>query len=255
MRNIETDELADVDYPSHPEIPMSNSQYHFNYIILLADNLQMIFEDQADRVAVLGDIQWYPVEKRNDLTTAPDVMVCFGVPQDRGRNRTSYTQHREGGIGPSVVFEIDSESNTSYEVEDKRLWYETYGVQEYYWVFSETPEVRVFVREEDQLVEQTGISEWTSSLLGIRFDWSGTELQIFNPDGSLMRPTRQYAAIQRQRAELAEARANQEAQRAEQQSQRAEQEAQARQTAEQRAEHLAALLRQLGVDPDKLPPT
>ncbi len=242
MRNIETEELADIDYPAHPEERMAESQIHFDYITLLVDNLRMVYRERADEVAVFGDLAWYPIPRNNLVWTAPDVMVCFGVPQDRGSNRPSYAQHRENNVVPSVVFEIDSESNTSDEVEDKREWYETYGVQEYYWVFTEIPEVHVFIREGNQLVEQTGFTEWTSPLLGIRMDWSGTVLRIENPDGSLMQPTREYARIQRERAELAEARAEQEAQRAEQEAQRAAQEA-------QRVQRLLEFIRQQGIEP------
>ncbi len=274
MRIIETPEATEIDYPNFPEEPMANSQYHFNWILFLADNLQMLFRDQDDRVAVLGDIQWYPVQGNNTITTAPDVMVCFGVPQDRGHNRTSYVQHREGGIGPSVVFEIDSETNTRAEIEQKREWYETYGVEEFYWIFSETPYVHVFIRDGEHLVEQTDISEWTSPLLNIRLDWSTDRLQIFKPDGTLMLPIQQYVIEEKQRADQeakekraalkkvkAETKAKKEAEeRAEQERLRAEQEAKAKEEAEhraelerQKAEQYAEVLRKLGIDPDNLP--
>ncbi len=288
MNHIETEELADIDYPAHPEEKMANSENHYDYITILVANLRRFYRERAHEVAVFGDIAWYPVRGNNEIWKAPDVMVCFGVPQRRERNRNSYAQHLEYGVAPSVVFEIDSDTNTEAEIEKKREWYEQYGVEEFYWLFTDPADARVFIREGNRLVEQTAFFQWTSPLLGIRLEWSTITLHMFNPDRTLMRPTEEHAAILEERARLAEehaaslekraklaeeqarlaeAQAKQEAQRAKFAQEQVklaeeqiEQEAQARQLAEQRAEQekqraeqLAAMLRQLGVDPDNLP--
>jgi hypothetical protein len=141
---------------------------------------------------------------------APDVMICFGVPQYRPEGRESYVQHRENGVIPSVVFEIHSNSNTKKEIAEKRDWYEKYGVQEFYWLFTDPAEARVFLRENNQLRERPlSDTEWTSPRLGIRLDWTSDTLRIFNPDGTLMQPSRDYLLIQKDRAERAEKRAEQ----------------------------------------------
>jgi Uma2 family endonuclease len=182
---------------------------------------------------------------------APDVMVCFGVPQYRPEGRESYVQHRENGVIPSVVFEIHSNSNTKKEITEKQAWYEKYGVQEFYWLFTDPAEVRVFLRENNQLRERPmNVTQWTSPRLGIRLDWTSDTLRIFNPDGTLMQPSRDYLLIQKDRAERAEKRAEQmkkdveieklariaSQERAEQERLRAEAEAKAKLEAEQRAE-------------------
>ncbi len=257
MNQIETEELADIDYPAHPEEHMSSSQFHSDYSAILVANLRRWYRERANEVAVFTDMAWYPIRGNNHEWRTPDVMVCFGVQQRKVRDRSSYAQHLEFGIPPSVVFEIDSKSNTEAEIEEKRAWYETYGVEEFYWIFTDPPEVRVFVREENHLVEQSAVYQWTSPMLGIRMEWSGIELQLFNPDRTLMRPTEEHAAILEERARLAEEHAREQQTRARLAEENAKKETEAREAAEkraeqeaQRAEKLAAMLRQLGVDPD-----
>jgi hypothetical protein len=60
---------------------------------------------------------------------------------------------------------------------------------------------------------------WSSPRLGIRFDMSGEELRIFAPDGQ---PFVSFSELKRQREQ-----------------------------AEQRAERLAARLRELGIEPEE----
>ena len=76
-----------------------------------------------------GDLLWYSVEGNNKLRQAPDVMVVFGVEKgDRGY----YQKCQENNIAPQVVFEILSPGNTPKEMNRKLLFYNRYGVEEYY---------------------------------------------------------------------------------------------------------------------------
>jgi Uma2 family endonuclease len=64
-------------------------------------------------------------------------MVAFGPgkgdsPEARLCQRGSYQQWKEHNIAPQVVFEILSPSNFAPEMEEKRKFYETHGVEEYY---------------------------------------------------------------------------------------------------------------------------
>jgi Uma2 family endonuclease len=56
-------------------------------------------------------------------------MVAIGRPKG---HRGCYKQWEEGGIAPQVVFEVLSPSNSVKEMNDKRAFYDTYGVEEYY---------------------------------------------------------------------------------------------------------------------------
>jgi phage/plasmid primase-like uncharacterized protein len=98
--------------------------------------------------------------------------------------------------------------------------------------------------------------------MGIRFQLSETELQIFRPDGTPFVSFVELAQLREQaesRAEQAESRAEQERQRAEQEQQRAEQEQQRAEQAEtllererSRSQALEAQLREMGIDPNLL---
>src|SRR5438045_15219 len=87
-----------------------------------------VFRDQPD-VFVAGDLFWYPVEGAPDIRTAPDVLVALDRPKG---DRRSYQQWREGGISPQVVFEVVSPGNRVAEMIWKFLFYQRYGVREYY---------------------------------------------------------------------------------------------------------------------------
>jgi len=55
--------------------------------------------------------------------------VVFGRPAS---DRSSYLQWREEGVAPQVLFEVLSRGNTVAEMTHKFLFYEQYGVEEYY---------------------------------------------------------------------------------------------------------------------------
>jgi Uma2 family endonuclease len=161
-------------------------------------------------VFVAGDLFWYPVEGRNTICNAPDVMVVLGRPKgDRG----SYQQWNEEGIAPQVVFEILSPSNSQDEMDKKLLFYDRYGVEEYYIYDPDRNRLRGWLRGEDGLDVIPQIADWVSPRLGIRFALSEESLELYRPNGERFLT---YVEI---------------AQRAEEERQRAEEERQARRDA------------------------
>ncbi len=87
---------------------------------------------------------------------------------------------------------------------------------------------------------------WVSPRLGVRFDMSSGDLQIFRPDGWRFETYLELAAHRTPEQQPAA----QEWRQAEEAQQCAEQERQRAEHAEQKAERLAARLRALGVDPE-----
>jgi Uma2 family endonuclease len=234
----------EIFYPDRDGQPMSDNTKQFRWIVVIEQNLEWLFAENLE-VFVAGDLLWYPVEGNNKLRTAPDAMVVFGRPKgDRG----SYQQWNENNIPPQVVFEILSPGNTKPEMMRKLMFYQQYGVEEYYVYDPDRIELEGWCRSEDGLLEQIeAMSGWVSPRLGIRFDLA-EELVLYRPDGT---PFSSFAEVN-QMAEQERQRAEQERQRAEQERQRAEQ---AEQMAEQerlRSQQLAERLRSLGVDPDAL---
>ncbi|MGV0027829.1 Uma2 family endonuclease [Phormidesmis priestleyi] len=189
-----------VVYPDSDGQPMSDNTKQFRWIVEIKQNLDWLFASDPS-VFVAGDLLWYPVEGRPEIRNAPDVMVVFGRPKgDRG----SYQQWREDNIPPQVVFEILSPGNTKTEMEKKLLFYDRHQVQEYYIYDPDRNAFSGWQRTEDGLDAIGEIENWTSPRLGIRFDWSGEELQIYYPDGTRFRSFNEINSSleqERQRAE------------------------------------------------------
>jgi Uma2 family endonuclease len=203
---------SEVVYPESDGKPMADNTKQFRWIVVIQQNLEWLYADEAN-VFVAGDLLWYPVEGRNTIATAPDVMVAFGRPKgDRG----SYQQWKEDNIPPQVVFEILSPSNTRQEIEKKLLFYDRYGVEEYYIYDPDVDELSGWLRTDDGLDALPEIASWSSPRLKIRFDLSGEVLQIYRPDGQKFfsySETSQLLEQERQRAEQERRRAEQERQR------------------------------------------
>ena len=190
-----------------------------------------MFADNPD-VLVAADLLWYPVEGQPDIKNAPDVMVAFGRPKgDRG----SYRQWEENGVAPQVVFEIAPPGATVAEMRLKRMFYDSYGVEEYYEYDPETGTLDIWTRQKRALRNAFFSDEWRSPLLCATFKLEiNGGLTVYRPNGDrFLRPVEI-----RSLADLAEAWAERERKRAEQER--------------ERAELLAAKLRELGIDPEQI---
>lgn len=171
---------SEVIYPDSDGQPMANNTEQFRWILVIQQNLDWLFADNPD-VFVAGDLFWYPIEGKNYIVNAPDVMVVFGRPKGK---RGSYLQWQENHIAPQVVFEILSPSNSQTEMERKLIFYERHGVEEYYIYNPQNNQLRGWLKTEDGLDVISEIENWVSPRLGIKFDLSGEELQIYRPDGN-----------------------------------------------------------------------
>ena len=247
-----------VIYPDSDGKPMADNTKQFRWIVVIQQNLEWLFADNPD-VFVAGDLLWYPVEGDNKKRTAPDVMVVLGRPKgDRG----SYKQWEEANLPPQVVFEILSPGNRRAEMSRKLLFYDRFGIDEYYLYDPDRNELSGWLRREGFLDVIEPITDWISPLLQIKFNLTEEELQIFRPDGQRFlsyveiaqraQEERQRAEQEHQRAEEQRQRAEQEHQRAEEQRQRAEQEHQRAEEQRQRAERAENRLREMGIDPKQL---
>ncbi|WP_313954474.1 Uma2 family endonuclease [Aulosira sp. FACHB-615] len=120
----------------------------------------------------------------------------------------------------SLVFEILSPSNTQVEMDKKLLFYDRYGVEEYYIYDPDSNSLQGWLRGEDGLDVIPQMEDWVSPRLKIRFVPSPEGLQLYRPDGEHFLS---YSEISQ--------RLEQERQRAEQEHQRAEQAEQVRRNA------------------------
>ncbi|MBF2056853.1 MAG: Uma2 family endonuclease [Cyanobacterium sp. T60_A2020_053] len=228
---------AEVIYPDSDGKPMADNTLQFRWITIIKTNLDWLFADNPD-VFVAGDLLWYPVEGDNKRRCAPDVMVIFG--REKGE-RGSYQQWKEGNIAPQVVFEILSPGNTMREMLNKLLFYQQYGVQEYYIYNPDSNDLTGFQRHNDILAMIEEIDNWTSPLLGIRFELNQPELKIYHPNGdyfSSFNEEKQKASIEKLKAE--KALADKEKAEADKEKEKA------------RADKLEAKLRELGINFDEI---
>jgi Uma2 family endonuclease len=169
---------AEVTYPDCDGLPTSDNTQQFNWIVKIKENLEILFADRSD-IFVAGDLLWYPVEGDNRIRRAPDAMVAFGANKgDRG----SYQQWIENNVAPQVVFEILSPGNRLAEMIAKYEFYARYGVEEYYVYAPDRVELTGWVRQDGEFQVIEPIDGWVSPRLGIRFEL-GETLGIFRPDG------------------------------------------------------------------------
>jgi Uma2 family endonuclease len=170
--------------------PMSDNTRQFRYIVTIQGGLDALFRDDPN-VFVAGDLLWYPVEGDPTTRMAPDVMVVFGRPKgDRG----SYQQWNEGNVSPQVVFEVLSPGKRAGDLVRKSLFYERYGVEEYYIYDPDRGELAGYVRHKGELREIEDMQGWVSPRLRVRFELQGEDLHLFGPDG---RPFATYVELVR----------------------------------------------------------
>lgn len=228
----------DVIYPDSDGQPMADNTLQWDWMVKIVGELREQFAGQT--VFVGGDLLWYPVKGDPKTRAAPDALVAFGRPPGY---RGSYKQWEEGGVAPQVVFEVLSPNNTDDEMDDKLLWYEKYGVEEYYLIDPYENTVEGYRRRAGKLVHIRKMTGFISPRLGVRFDDAGDELKLFTPDGREFR-TREER-VQEIQEEL-----HKTATAFEEERQRAIDERNRADEAERQKELLVAKLRELGVDPD-----
>lgn len=223
VQQLKTPIQSDIIYPESDGNPIADNTKQFKWIVTIKENLEILFAEVAD-VFVAGALLWYPVEGKPKICQAPDAMGTFGRPKgDRG----SYKQWEEDNIAPQVVFEILSPSNRVKEMTKKLLFYQQYGVEEYYIYDPDEIELIGLLHSGETLEVIEEINSWVSPRLEIRFEITQNSLQIYRPDG------KQFLTF----LEL------------EQRAVEAEQRAEA---AETRMQVLEARLREMGIDPNQL---
>ena len=170
---------GDIIYPDSDGKPMADNTKQFELIVEIKKGLDLLYINDPE-VFIAGDLFWYPVQGQSKIVTAPDVMVAIGRPKgDRG----SYKQWEENNIAPQVVFEILSPANGRIEMSRKLLFFERYGVEEYYLYDPEENVLDVWQRTFEGLTPVEATDNWQSPRLGIRFDITSGRLQLYSADG------------------------------------------------------------------------
>ena len=237
ITHVQSPNDPELIYPESDGQPMSDNTKQFRWIVTIKEGLEWLFKNDRN-VFVAGDLLWYPVEGNNVTCAAPDAMIAFGRPKgDRG----SYQQWKEANIAPQVVFEVRSPENTQTEMDKKLVFYDRYSVEEYYLYDPDKGDLSGWLRDRERLDVIEQMSGWVSPRLGIKFEMSGTELQLYRQDGERFATYVELAALREQE--------RQDKEQAQQQLGQAQQQLEQEQ---ERSQQLATKLRELGVNPDEL---
>jgi Uma2 family endonuclease len=226
---------AEVVYPSSDGEPLAESYVHIDAIINAVIALRNYLE--GEQAIVFADQFLYYVQGFPKFRVAPDVMVVFNVPPGA---RDNYKVWEEAQV-PSVIFEMTSAGTRERDEVVKKDLYESLDVPEY-WQFDPKGEwipekLRGFRLHDGVYVP---ITDGRSEPLKLRLEVDELLIAFYREDtGEKLLASAELVQALRQ-----ETVARQEAEALlEQEQQRAEQE-------KERADRLAARLRELGEDPD-----
>lgn len=198
--------------------PPLETDLHLQQMILLLNCLNWWWRDRQDFYVTGNSTVYYsPRQRKSEDFRGPDFFVVLGTER---KPRKSWVVWQEGGKYPNLIIEILSESTATTDRElKKEIYGDIFRTPDYFWFDPDTQEFAGFHlldgRYEALLPNSQGWL-WSQQLqlhLGVR---AGL-LRFFSSEGQLV-PTGEEAAV----------------------------------LSEQRAERLAAKLRELDIDPDTL---
>lgn len=212
---------SEIFYPSSDGEPVVETYAHLYALLVTLEVLKQYLEGR--QATVLANQFLYYAQGFPRLRVAPDVMVIFDVAPG---GRDNYKVWEEGQV-PAVIFEMTSESTREQDKILKKTLYEQLGVHEY-WLFDPKgewiPERLQGYRLQGEMYQ--AIADGYSEPLQLQLVVEDQLIGFYRQDTGekLLMPTELAQALRQTEAEL-------EAER-------------------QRAERLAARLRELGVDPE-----
>ena len=212
---------AELFYPTGDGEPVAETYDHFYVLAIVLEVLRQFLGDR--QATVLGNQFLYYAQGFPRLRTAPDVMVIFDVATG---GRDNYKIWEEGQV-PAVIFEMTSKGTRHQDEGFKKTLYEQLGVQEY-WQFDPKgewiPEQLRGYRLRGEVYEP--ITDSQSQPLQLRLGVDGKLIAFYRLDTGekLLIPDELAVALKQAEAQVEQER--------------------------QRADRLAARLRELGEDPD-----
>ncbi|MBE8969894.1 Uma2 family endonuclease [Nostocales cyanobacterium LEGE 12452] len=225
--SVEYIPVTPIEYPDEDGKPMAEGDIQFSYLTYAINALQIHFQNHPD-VYVAGNLFIYYEKGYPESVVAPDVFVVFGV---ENRDRRSYKTWEENNQTPNFVLEITSKTTRSKDQGAKKGIYAFLGVREYF-QYDPTGDYLNPQLQGLQLVDGNyfpvatntlpdGTVSLSSEVLGLELRLESGKLRFYNPATGQILLTH-------------------------------EEEATARQAAEEKAQRLAAKLRELNIDPDSL---
>ncbi|MHC0061694.1 Uma2 family endonuclease [Nostoc sp. UIC 10890] len=225
--SVEYIPVTPIEYPDEDGKPMAEGDIQFSYLAYAINALRIYFQNHPD-VYVAGNLFIYYEKGYPESVVAPDVFVVFGV---ENRDRRSYKTWEENNQTPDFVLEITSKTTRSKDQGAKKGIYAFLGVREYF-QYDPTGDYLNPQLQGLHLVDGNyfpvatnilpdGTVSLPSEVLGLELRLEAGKLRFYNPATGQILLTH-------------------------------EEEAGARQAAEEKAQRLAAKLRELNIDPDSL---
>jgi Uma2 family endonuclease len=227
MTTSPTYSLFDVVYPESDGLPMAESDATRDYLIYGVEALDRYFQKDP-KVYVSGNLFIYYEQGNPKAVVAPDVFVVLGVDK---KKRFSYKTWEERDKMPDFILEITSKSTASQDRGIKKGLYSYLGVKEYF-QYDPTADYLRPCLQGFRLMEGNYLpilGQLHGDRLSIYAETLGLELRL-EADGQMRFYNPKTGEKLLSTGEMEQARVQ----------------------AEQRAEKLAAKLRELGLDPDKL---
>ncbi|MDF5739952.1 MULTISPECIES: Uma2 family endonuclease [unclassified Nostoc] len=232
--SIEYIPITPIEYPDEDGKPMAEGDLQCSYLTYARNVLRIYFQNHPD-VYVAGNLFIYYEKDYPESVVAPDIFVVFGV---ENRDRRSYKTWEENNQTPDFVLEITSKSTRSKDQGAKKGIYAFLGVSEYF-QYDPTGDYLNPQLQGLHLVDGNyfpvlantlpdGTVSLLSEVLGLELRLVAGKLRFYNPAVGQTLLTHEEEAAARQAAE------------------------EARQQTEEKAQRLAAKLRELNIDPDSL---
>ncbi|MEH2006259.1 Uma2 family endonuclease [Nostoc sp.] len=232
--SIEYIPITPIEYPDEDGKPMAEGDLQCSYLTYARNMLRIYFQNHPN-VYVAGNLFIYYEKDYPESVVAPDVFVVFGV---ENRDRRSYKTWEENNQTPDFVLEITSKSTRSKDQGAKKGIYAFLGVREYFqydltgdYLNPQLQGLHLVDGNYFPVVANTlpdGTVSLLSEVLGLELRLEAGKLRFYNPAVGQTLLTHEEEAAARQAAE------------------------EARQQTEEKAQRLAAKLRELNIDPDSL---
>jgi len=225
--SVEYIPVTPIEYPDEDGKPMAEGDLQCSYLIYARSVLRIYFQNHLD-VYVAGNLFIYYEKGNPESVVAPDVFVVFGAEK---RDRGSYKTWEENDKIPDFVLEITSKTTRSKDQGAKKGIYAFLGVREYF-QYDPTgdylnPQLQGLHLVEGNYFPVTtntlpdGTVSLPSQVLGLELRLERGKLRFYNPTTGQTLLTHEEEAV-------------------------------ARQAAQEKAQRLAAKLRELNIDPDSL---
>lgn len=246
---LTSQQIPEIEYPEEDEQGMPEGDEQREYISYATKVLQIWFQDRSD-IYVSGNLFVYYEQGNREASISPDTFVVIGVDK---HNRGCYKLWEENGKSPDFVLEITSGSTVNKDKRDKPQIYRSMGVKEYFQYDPSGKFLKVNSLQGMCLNHGNYVGITAESSDGVTSIWSDVlklELRLY-PNRGLRFYDPVSGELLRSHEEEATERSQEKQARLQEQQARLQAEIVAEQE-HSRAEHLAAYLRSLGINPDEI---